>query len=127
MTGRLKFVVDTSFVVALLKGAVESSHSLHEVGFPVAVVGELRFGALGSRAPARRLAEIERLFGGASILASDVETARVYAEVRHRLKSAGRPLPENDIWIAATCLQYGLPLLTLDRHFNEVEGLDCAP
>ena len=36
------------------------------------------------------------------------------------------PLPENDIWIAAICLQHGLTLLTLDRHFDRIEGLALA-
>jgi len=43
--------------------------------------------------------------------------------VRDRLRLKGRPIPENDIWIAAVALQHGLPLATRDDHFNEVDGL----
>ncbi|MDM8568615.1 PIN domain-containing protein [Thiotrichales bacterium HSG1] len=46
-----------------------------------------------------------------------------YAEVRKSLKEKGRPLPENDIWIAATCLVNDLPLATYDKHFKMIEGL----
>ena len=126
MTGDLRFAVDTSFVIALIKGAVTSTRLLSEVGFPFAVIGELRFGALGGRDPERKLARIDDLIGRSNTLAADGETARVYAEVRLRLKRAGTPIPENDIWIAAVCLQHGLTLLTLDRHFERIEGLELA-
>ena len=35
----------------------------------------------------------------------------------------GRPIPENDIWIAAIALQYDLTLITRDTHFGEVDNL----
>ena len=126
MSGELRFAVDTSFVIALIKGAATSTRLLSEVGFPFAVIGELRFGALGGRNPERKLAQIDDVIGRSNTLAADGETARVYAEVRPRLKSAGTPIPENDIWIAAICLQHGLTLLTLDRHFERIEGLELA-
>ena len=126
MSGKLRFAVDTSFVIALLKGTVESPHLLSEIAFPVPVVGELRFGALASRNPERKLAEIEKLIGSATVLPSDGDTAHVYAELRYRLKTAGTPLPENDVWIAAACVQHGLTLVTLDRHFERIDGLEVA-
>jgi len=126
VTGEIEFAVDTSFVIALLKGKAVSPHSLTQIGFPVPVVGELRYGVLGGVDPARRLAELERLITSAIVVPSDAGTAIAYADLRHRLKTAGTPLPENDIWIAATCLQHGLMLLTLDRHFDKVEGLRIA-
>jgi PIN domain-containing protein len=43
-------------------------------------------------------------------------------EIRDRLRLKGRPIPENDIWIAATAVQHGLPLATRDDHFKEVEA-----
>lgn len=123
MSGERRFAVDTSFVIAVLKGAVDSIRPFSEIAFPFAVVGELRFGAMGGRDPRQRLAEVEDLVRRGITLAADVETARVYADVRHRLKAAGTPLPENDVWIAAVCIQHGLTLITFDRHFDRVEGL----
>jgi tRNA(fMet)-specific endonuclease VapC len=38
----------------------------------------------------------------------------------------GKPIPENDIWIAASAMQYQIPLFTHDRHFNEVEGISIV-
>ena len=43
--------------------------------------------------------------------------------VRKELKDKGTPIPENDIWIAATCMIYEIPLATNDKHFNNIIGL----
>ena len=126
MSGDRRFAVDTSFVIGVLKGTVEATHAFTEVAFPFAVIGELRFGAMGGRDPQRKLAEIDEMVRRSATLAGDGETARVYANVRQRLKAAGTPLPENDIWIAAICLQHGLTLLTFDRHFDRVDDLKLA-
>ncbi|NTW31459.1 MAG: type II toxin-antitoxin system VapC family toxin [Bacteroidetes bacterium] len=39
------------------------------------------------------------------------------------MKDKGNPIPENDIWIAATCIVYEISLATNDKHFNNIEGL----
>ena len=51
------------------------------------------------------------------------ETSRVYAEIRYELRLAGRPIPENDLWIAALARQHRLPVLTNDAHFDQVSGV----
>ena len=53
-------------------------------------------------------------------------TAEVYADVRLRLKQAGKPIPENDVWIASLCVQHGVPLATSDEHFDHVDGLEVV-
>jgi len=55
--------------------------------------------------------------------AVDRGTADEYAEIRSELKRAGRPIPGNDLWIAALARQHALPLLSRDRHFDLVPGL----
>jgi len=60
---------------------------------------------------------------GLSVLACDQATAREYGQIKARLRAKGRPLPENDIWIAAIARLHGLTLVTRDQHFREVEGL----
>jgi predicted nucleic acid-binding protein len=44
-----------------------------------------------------------------------------------RLKAKGRPIPTNDIWIAANAMKHGLALYSLDTHFEEIEGLLLLP
>jgi len=53
----------------------------------------------------------------------DLEVAREYGRLRQRLKKKGRPIPENDIWIAAAAKAHGMTLVTRDGHFENVEGL----
>jgi tRNA(fMet)-specific endonuclease VapC len=39
------------------------------------------------------------------------------------MKRKGKPIPENDLWIATLCIERGLPLATSDEHFAEVGEL----
>jgi tRNA(fMet)-specific endonuclease VapC len=54
------------------------------------------------------------------ILSITQETSLRYAEIWHFLRKAGKPIPDNDMWIAATAWEHGLTLLTLDKHFLEL-------
>jgi len=53
----------------------------------------------------------------------DADTVGFYADIYARLRRQGRPIPTNDLWIAASAMQQGLRLLTLDRHFDLIDGL----
>ncbi len=48
---------------------------------------------------------------------------RAYAEIREVLRLMGRPIPVNDLWIAALAVQHTLPILSLDQHFDLVPDL----
>jgi Predicted nucleic acid-binding protein, contains PIN domain len=50
-------------------------------------------------------------------------TTAYYATVFAQLGRKGRPIPTNDLWLAATAMEHGAVLLTHDKHFNEVDGL----
>ena len=57
------------------------------------------------------------------VLNIDEETTPPYAAIYLELKKKGKPIPTNDLWIAALCRQHSLPLLSQDRHFDLVSGL----
>ena len=57
------------------------------------------------------------------MLLHDLETAEYYALIVKRLRAKGRPIPTNDIWIAANAMKHGLALYSFDNHFEEIEGL----
>jgi len=57
------------------------------------------------------------------VLDCDAKVARRYGEVKNMLRKRGRPIPENDIWIAAIALENNLTLVSRDDHFLEVDGL----
>jgi tRNA(fMet)-specific endonuclease VapC len=57
------------------------------------------------------------------VLGCDVGSAQRYGEIKDQLSKKGRPIPENDIWVAAVALQYDLTLVSRDEHFGLVPGL----
>lgn len=117
--------LDTSVAIDVLADRVESltSQPITEFLLPVPVVGELRYGALNSSRVEENLAEIERLVGRCRILDVTVATADVYARLRLDLKQKGKPIPENDLWIAALCVEHEVRLAAVDSHFDAVDGL----
>jgi tRNA(fMet)-specific endonuclease VapC len=124
MPGRI--LLDTNIVIALFAGEKPVRERLAEcpeVFLPSTVLGELYYGARKSKQATANLARIEELAAAVTILPCDATTARLYGETKASLRSLGRPIPENDIWIAAVALQYGLPLATRDEHLNSVPGL----
>jgi tRNA(fMet)-specific endonuclease VapC len=57
------------------------------------------------------------------VLDADSETDRYYGRILALLYKKGRPIPTNDVWIAATALQHNLTLITRDNHFAEIAKL----
>ena len=121
--------LDTNEAIAVLNNADDAGQwiaAFSVIYLPVPVVGELRFGALNSQRSRENRERVEALVARCRVLDVNVTTAEVYAAVRFRLKQSGKPIPENDVWIAALCVQHGLPLATSDDHFGQVEGLDVV-
>jgi predicted nucleic acid-binding protein len=94
------------------------------LALPVTVLGEYRYGLHGSKKKARLEEWLDELLGEVRVLETTARTTAVYARVRHQLRGAGTPIPENDVWIAATAIEHNLPLVTRDNHFKVVEELE---
>ncbi len=90
---------------------------------PIIVIGEYRFGLLGSRHASALEAWLNELITTIDILFVDLETARHYGLILHELKERGRMIPTNDVWIAAFALQHQLPIVSRDTHFDVVDGV----
>ena len=93
---------------------------------PVTALGEYRYGLLGSRKRARLEEWLDELLADVRVLEATSRTSGVYAEVRHQLRGAGTPIPENDVWIAAMAIEHRVPLATRDKHFKVVKGLEIV-
>jgi len=118
--------LDANQAIAVLNDADDAGTWISQfanVFLPVPVVGELRFGALNSRRSDENLRRIELLISRCTVLDVNLSTTESYARVRLQLKRSGTPIPQNDVWIAAVCIQCGLPLATVDNHFDYIEGL----
>ena len=90
---------------------------------PVIVLGEYRFGLLGTRDRERRLAWLNELARHWTVLEVSADTAITYAAVRQVLRERASPIPSNDVWIAALARQHNLSILSADAHFDRVPGV----
>ncbi|MBH8563731.1 type II toxin-antitoxin system VapC family toxin [Nostoc sp. CENA67] len=119
MSGR--YLLYTNIIIALFADEAVIKNNLaqaDEVFISSIAIGELCYGARKSGRPQENLARVDELVANSTVLGCDAETARQYGEIKNKLRLKGRPLPENDIWIAALALQYGLTLVTRDGHFQ---------
>ncbi len=106
---------DDPGVVAVLSRA-------EQMVLPVIVLGEYRHGIAQSRNRASYENWLAGLLHDCMVLDIQEPTTHHYAEITLELKRKGKPIPTNDIWIAALCRQHSLPLLSRDRHFDLVSG-----
>ncbi|MGB2672076.1 MAG: type II toxin-antitoxin system VapC family toxin [Candidatus Acidiferrum sp.] len=103
-------------VVGILAGA-------QQLALPVVVIGEYRYGISQSRHRARYRQWLDDLIQDCVVLDVTEQTTHYYATINVELRQAGKPIPTNDLWIAALCRQHGVPLLSRDRHFDVVAGI----
>jgi tRNA(fMet)-specific endonuclease VapC len=124
----MKILLDTNAYTALLRGHADVARRVRaseEVLLSTIVVGELLFGFRnGSRFETNRQ-ELDEFLAHphVSLLPVGLVTADRFGRIAAGLKRKGRPLPTNDIWIAAHTMESGGELLSFDRHFSAVEGL----
>ncbi len=119
-------ILDTTAVSAILSGdrkvaRVLSSADQHHLTW--IVVGEYEFGLRGSGQRTRLGRLFQELESESILVFPDRKTTDQYAQVRHELKLKGRPIPENDVWIAAVARQYDLSIVSSDAHFDHVAGV----
>jgi tRNA(fMet)-specific endonuclease VapC len=119
-------ILDTNAVSALLAGDKALGELLAKAErhhLPLNVIAEYQFGLLASRRRRRLQSLFRRLEADSFILYPDRETADVYAAIRFDLKQGGKPIPENDVWIAALAKQFSLEIVSRDPHFDCVTGV----
>ncbi len=124
MTGET--ALDSNIAIRYLNGdtkVIANVLALPAVILPLPVVGELLFGAENSGRSLTNLTRYLQFIDACTVVPIGRQTAHIYAKTRLGLKRKGRPIPENDIWIAAQCLEQGWKLATEDEHFSYVDGL----
>ena len=124
-------VLDTSAYSNLRRGD-ENVHrylgAATQTLVPMIVLGELEAGfEVGSRTRANRMLLQEFLREPwVSVLPISRSVTYHYAHTFARLRSAGTPIPTNDIWIAATTIDAGAHLLTFDSDYGAISTLSCT-
>ena len=122
-----KVLIDTNVAVSILNGEASTKEALRTFSrtyVSITVLGELLFGAKNSQKQQSNLRRIDKLLSACRLLQLGADTAQHYAIIRKQLLDKGRPILENDIWIAAACLEHSLPICTFDKPFEYVDGLD---
>ncbi|MBC6490641.1 twitching motility protein PilT [Flavihumibacter stibioxidans] len=125
MTGS-KCLPDTSVIIHTFReNNVVSAQldAVSEVYVPLTVIGELFYGAYRSAEPVKHINRMQLFINNCIVLQPDSKTADIYGSIKAALMKKGKPIPENDIWIAAIAQQYNLQLFTTDKHFAEVESI----
>jgi tRNA(fMet)-specific endonuclease VapC len=126
----MKTAIDTNRLTDFLRGeptAVELVQRCQLLFVPFIVVGEMRCGFLGGTQSLRNETRFSGVLASSrvSILLGNEDTTHHYARLFVQLWRQGTPIPTNDLWIAALCLQNDLPLFTRDQHFEVIPQLQC--
>ena len=122
-------LVDTDVFSYLMNGTGYASvYKPHVQGKLVAVsfvtVGELYFGAYRKSWGAERIADLKDKLRSVSIVPYDEAVCRTYAEIKSAMQSKGKPVADNDLWIAACAIRHGIPLVSNNaKHFADIPGL----
>ena len=120
-------ILDTNAVSALAqknRALINRLENARQLAITLISLGEFAYGI--RRSSARRELELwlrQQFLTRVEIFLPDLSTVEHYADIRSELREAGTPIPANDIWIAALGRQYDLPILSLDRHLDRVNGL----
>lgn len=121
-------LLDTNAYTAFKRNLPEAVEIIRHVPYiylNAVVIGELLGGfAAGTRATINQ--QELTLFMNSSrvrVIAVDEATADFYATVYFDLRKKGRPIPTNDLWIAASARQHNLAVFTYDAHFQAIDDL----
>ncbi len=126
-----RIIIDTNFYVAFKKrddAAIVTLKKADYIAVNTVILGELLAGFRCGTREERNREELDLFFDSprVDLLSVDDGTAEFYAQIFADLKQKGRPIPTNDLWLAASAMQHGLALATYDDHFNSISGLLLA-
>jgi tRNA(fMet)-specific endonuclease VapC len=121
----MRLLLDTSAYSAFMRGHEDirlAIRSNEEIFLNSIVIGELTAGFIKGNRRKKNEAELRRFLASPRVGLLDVteETAERYAVILNALWQAGSPIPTNDIWIAASAMEYGLRVVTTDDHYRQI-------
>ena len=125
------YLIDTDWVINCLHGVQQVMTRVDElmpadIGISPLSLAELYDGILGDADPAHSEGELFAFLArGITTVEVDLETCRVFARERRRLRAAGNLIPDFDLMIGATAVRHDLTLLSNNRrHFQRIAGLN---
>ena len=123
-----RILIDTNAYAAFKRGdarTLDVFRHAPEIALNATVMGELLAGFASGSHAARNRRELAEFLQSPRVrqLVVDAETAEHYAVLFAGLRKKGRPVPTNDLWIAASAMQYGYAVFSFDKYFSEMENL----
>lgn len=123
-----KVLIDTNAYAKLLAGdksVLEEINYSDMVYMSVFVLGELYAGFKSGNKERENMRLLRRFFDKSTVqvLNATNETSEIFGMIKSALKKKGKPIPINDVWIAAHTLETGSVLITYDKHFLHVAGI----
>src|ERR1700679_3022184 len=125
MTGSDVFL-DSNIVIEVFSGNRSIADKIYQLpAFYIStiVLGELYVGINRVVNKDKHLKKLTSFLELANIVDIDHSTAILFGEISAELYKKGKPIPTNDIWIAASIKQYHFTLVTRDKHFNAISDL----
>jgi tRNA(fMet)-specific endonuclease VapC len=103
-------------------GAIRNADTIYMS--PV-VIGEIHYANNNGNRTAINNQKLKKFLASPRVIVLEItqKTSKIYGEIKHDLKLKGRPIPINDIWIAATAIEHDLSLLTRDSDFDNIDLL----
>ncbi len=123
---KIKYLLDTNVVIDLLRNKQQPKVKLYKIeqlNISAIVFGELTYGAENAIKSEKHLKQLFTFSQSCSIIPITKSTSKIYGKLKKQLKIKGKPIPENDIWIAAHAIEHNAILLSNDKHLKFVEGL----
>jgi tRNA(fMet)-specific endonuclease VapC len=124
-----RYLLDTNIIIAALASDADVLNRIDDADecfVSTIVFGEMLYGAFNSTNVTANVERLRAFIDRAGFIPCDDRTAELYGEIKTSLRQQGTPIPDNDIWIAASALQHSLVLVTRDVHFDEVNSLRRA-
>jgi predicted nucleic acid-binding protein len=126
----MKLLLDTnrlSDALAEVEEVLVNLEAAEAIYVPVIALGEMRVGFLSGRRAAKNEERLQWFLSQVGITPIGIEPAvsHRFAEVHRELRKRGRPIPTNDLWIAAVAIEHGFVLHTRDAHFRNIPQLAC--
>ncbi|MYA61708.1 MAG: type II toxin-antitoxin system VapC family toxin, partial [Dehalococcoidia bacterium] len=121
----MRVLLDSNAYSMLMRGheqVAELVRSAEEVLLSAVVVGELMYGFRRGSRFERNIADLRSFLDSpyVSFVGVGHVTADRYSRIAASLRAKGRPIPTNDVWIAAHVMETGADLISADRHFEHV-------
>jgi tRNA(fMet)-specific endonuclease VapC len=128
--GVIGILLDTSAYSAMARGnraVLDAVQTAETVAVNPVILGELLSGFARGTHGSENLRLLERFLDSprCAVLPIVMESAQRYAHIQNSLRSAGTPVPTNDLWIAASAMEHGLTVVTLDQHFARIPQILC--